>query len=137
MSEMEDPAYVEFLKQLESMRQAIAELKLDQEGIGRPTIDVTASDDDDLVGGSGSDDIWDISSEGEDVVEDDSDNGFDDSVSEGTPAQLCTNSNSFDQGWLRRKSTACASNSSGLDATELEEQILVMLASDSQSRFMP
>ena len=140
MSAIADPAYAEFLKQLESMRQVIAELKLGQRSSDRPKPSGTASNDDDLIGGSGSDDIWDISSEEEDedeLDEDDSDDGLDYLNSEGTPPEPHINGSSYDRDWLRRKSTACAHKSSGLDATELEEQILATLALNSQSRFGP
>ena len=120
-------AQSQWLAQLAGMRQAIADLKLDQNS---STIQSYGQDllvDDDLTGGSGSDDIWDILSEEEDdgyssdlldEAEKSFNNGHIDGVSRGLE-------------WLGMRTTSLASQISGLDTQELQGQILAMLASDS------
>ena len=120
-------AQSQWIAQLATMRQAIAELKLDE---NTGTVSIYGQDllvDDDLTGGSGSDDIWDILSEEEDdryssdfldEAEEPLNNGHIDGISRGLE-------------WLRMRTTSLASQKSGLDAQELQGQILAMLASDS------
>ena len=122
-----ETAQSQWLAQLAGMRQAIAELKLDQISNTAPSYGQDLLVDDDLTGGSGSDDIWDILSEEEDdeyssdlldEAEDPLSNGHIDGVSRGLE-------------WLGMRTTSLASQKSGLDAQELQGQILAMLASDS------
>ena len=119
----------QWLAQLASMRAAIAELKLNQvdsnaQSYGQDLL----LDDDDLTGGSGSDDIWDIlSEETDDEYSSDQLNGKEEAHTNGDFDGL-----EYDLGWLRSKTVAFASRRSGLDAHELQEQIVALLASDSR-----
>ena len=107
------------------MQEAIALLRIDDEnhdssGYG-PDIVI---DDEDFTGGSGSEDIWDIISEEEDDYSSDyleNSNHPDDALRE--PG--------FNRNWLSQKAFGFASRKSGLNATELEQQIVALLASDS------
>lgn len=131
MSLSVESAQSQWLTQLATMREAIAELKLDQASRnGQAYGHDIAVDDDDLTGSSGSDDIWDILSGQEDddyssdnleVAEQDSLSGYGDA-------------HSYNQIWLRTKCVALASRGSALDSGELEEQILALLASDSRGQ---
>ncbi|KAL9120054.1 MAG: hypothetical protein Q9187_003393 [Circinaria calcarea] len=111
------------------MRAAIAELKLNQvngnpQSYGQDLL----LDDDDLTGGSGSDDIWDILSEGtDDEYSSDQLNGEEEAHTNGDFGGLA-----YGTGWLRSKTVDFASRRSGLDAHELQEQIVALLASDSR-----
>lgn len=109
------------------MRQAIADLKLDQSNdethqYGRDIV----IDDDDLLGGSSSDDLWNVFSEDEDdEYTSDMIDGFEDyRPDRGVEGGV------FDQVWLRSKCLAFASRKAGLDSEELRQQLLSMLASD-------
>ncbi|MCJ1382493.1 hypothetical protein MMC17_005606 [Xylographa soralifera] len=122
-----ETAQSQWLAQLASMRQAIAELKLDKTSSTDPSYGQDLLVDDDLTGGSGSDDIWDILSEEEDdgyssdlldELREPLNNGHINGVSRGLE-------------WLGMRTTSLAGQKSGLDAQELQGQILAMLASDS------
>jgi len=117
----------QWLSQLAAMRQAIADLKLDQSNdethqYGRDIV----IDDDDLLGGSSSDDLWNVFSEDEDdEYTSDMIDGFEDyRPDRGVEGGV------FDQVWLRSKCLAFASRKAGLDSEELRQQLLSMLASD-------
>lgn len=109
------------------MRQAIADLKLDQSNdethqYGRDIV----IDDDDLLGGSSSDDLWNVFSEDEDdEYTSDMIDGFED-----YRPDRGVEGGGFDQVWLRSKCLAFASRKAGLDSEELRQQLLSMLASD-------
>lgn len=119
-----------WLSQLAAMRQAIADLKLDQ-----PTADSQGYghdlpiDYDELTAGSSSDDIWNVFS---DEDEDDDTSDMLDGV-EGLPSD----SNSYDLGygpeWLRDKCATCTSNQAGLEAEELHQQLSTLLATDMKT----
>lgn len=121
MSSTLTSAQAEWLRQLEAMRQAIAELKLPAESVqSRAYGDDLDLDDDDLSGTAGSEDIWDILSK---TSEDDySSDHLDD---DGTGIKV------YDQQWLAQQCTYVAQRGSGLDANTLREHILAVLASDS------
>jgi len=117
----------QWLSQLAAMRQAIADLKLDQSNdethqYGRDIV----IDDDDLLGGSSSDDLWNVFSEDEDdEYTSDMIDGFEDyRPDRGVEGGV------FGQVWLRSKCLAFASRKAGLDSEELRQQLLSMLASD-------
>lgn len=131
MSLSVESAQLQWLAQLAAMREAIAELKLDQaSGNGQAYGHDIAVDDDDLTSGSGIDDIWDILSE-----EEDGDYSSDDL--EGAEQHTLSgygDAHGYDQIWLKTKCVALASRRSALDGGELEEQILALLASDSRGQ---
>ena len=116
----------QWLAQLRSMREAIADLKLDQRNSNVQPYGHDIVVDDDLTGGSGSDDIWDIWSN-EEETELSSDVA--DSVVEDI-AGLRFDEEPFDRRWLRERCITLARGNSGLDAEQLEEQLSVLLASD-------
>ena len=134
MSPAVESAQSQWLAQLAAMRGAIAELKLDRlHGNTQMYGHDIAVDDDDLTGGSGRDDIWDIIDEEED---DDYSSDYVDGAEESPPSAHVEGSG-YDQAWLRSKCVAFASRRSGLDGNELEEQILAFLASDSKGASAP
>ena len=83
---------------------------------------------DDLTGPSSEDDIWDIPDEDwGDITYDSSE--------EPDVELLDAHSVKHDQGWLRDKCKSVSARKSGLNAAELEQQLLALLASDSQGMF--
>lgn len=128
MSPEIETAQSQWLAQLASMRQAIAELNLASTDCPAPEYghDLLL-DESDLTGGSGSDDIWDILSEEE---SDEYSSDFPDNVQE--PATNGHFDGSYkDVEWLRTKTTTLADQRFGLDAHDLRGQILALLVSDS------
>lgn len=126
MSPLLDSMESEWRAQLRSMRETIAELKLDQkigqgQGYGHD-IDV---DDDDITGRSGSDDLWDVWS-------DDEETGESSDVVESLGEELKVPKLGYDQAWLQSRCISLADGRSGLNATQLNEQISTLLASDMQ-----
>ena len=110
------------------MRQAIAELKLDDQSNSQDQAygrDIVV-DDDDLTGASGSDDLWNAFSD-----ETDSSYTSDmlDGVDEALP-YLEASEHPWGHGWLRSKCLGIAGRKSDLDAEALQQQLSAMLASD-------
>ena len=127
MSQELENAHSQWLAQLSSMRKAIAELQLDKSfGAGQEYGHDIVLLDDELTGGSSSDDIWDVISEEEDYeyssdsleVPESPSNGITDGMGRGVE-------------WLRSRTTSLANQKSGLDANELQEQIIALLVADS------
>ncbi len=116
----------QWLAQMTAMRQAIAELKLpplnDASQMYGADLDLDEELSEDL-----DDDIWDVESDEDESpssdVYDDTRNGFKtpDVVTDGV----------FDKAWLRLRCAAFARLRSGIDATDLEQQITALLASDT------
>lgn len=118
----------EWLAHYASLRQTLAELKTKQpvgetNGYGHDIV----LDDADLIGGSGSDDLWNVFSDDEEDEEYSSD--MLDSIpdSQNDKPKLAF---PYGQEWLRSKCIALASSKSGMDAEELQQQLSAMLASD-------
>ncbi|KAL6244363.1 putative steryl acetyl hydrolase mug81 [Rhinocladiella similis] len=115
----------QWLAQMEAMRQAIVELILppsnDESQMYGADIDLDDELSDDV-----DDDIWDVESEVDESppsdTNDDYTNGFKtpDPSSEGL----------FDRSWLHSKCAAFARSRHGLEAEDLEQQIIALLASD-------
>lgn len=129
MSPSVESAQSQWLAQLAAMREAIAELKLNEASVnGQAYGHDIAVDDDDVTGGSGIDDIWDIHSEEE------NDDYSSDNLEEAEQHPLggYGDAHGYDQTWLRTKCVALASRRSAPGGGELEEQILALLASDSR-----
>ena len=123
----------QWLAQLASMREAIAELKLDTSG----NMDYAYGhdldlDDEDLTAGSDTDDIWDISG-GEEEDDDYSSEHIE--MSEEVQTNGDSNGLSYGRAWLHAKTAAFTGRRSGLDAGQLQEQVLALLASDSRGWF--
>jgi len=117
----------QWLSQFAAMRQAIAELKLDRlseeaQAYGHDIV----VDDQDLTGGSGSDDIWNVFSEDE---EDEYSSDMLDGV-ENSPPDLQTEVYEYGPEWLMYKCLAMAGRQGGLDPEEMHQQLSAMLASD-------
>ena len=116
----------EWLGQMAAMRQAINDLKLP------PLSDASQMygadlDMDEELSEDFDDDIWDVES-----VEDESplSDPFDDTMNGyQTPANVTDGV--FDKAWLHYKCAAFATSTSGMDASDLEQQITSLLASDS------
>jgi antiviral helicase SLH1 len=120
-----DNAYAQWLEQLASMRQAIADLKLSDNSQDAPAYGEDIEFDDDFSATASGEDIWDvISDEYEEYSSDqlDQDSDF--------PADVPP----YSQQWLTEKCYHVAQRSSGLDAEALKEQISAILASDSNSK---
>ena len=123
-----ETAESQWLSQLTAMRQAIAELKLDDQSHSQDQAygrDIVV-DDDDLTGTSGSDDLWNAFS-------DETDNSYSsdmlDGVEDSSPG-LGASDRPWGHGWLRSKCLGLASRQPGLDAGALQQQLSAMLASD-------
>ena len=128
MSPSLETAESKWLSQLTAMRQAIAELKLDDQSNGQDQAygqDIVL-DDDDLTGTSGSDDLWNAFSD-----ETDSSYSSDmlDDV-EDSSSGLEASGHPWGHGWLRSKCLGIASRKFELDAGALQQQLSAMLASD-------
>ena len=128
MSPSFESAESEWLAQYAALRQTLAELKVEQpdgeiKGYGHDIV----LDDEDLTGGSGSDDLWNVFSDNEE----DGDYGSDmsDGVTE-LPNGEPKSAYSYGQEWLRSKCVDIASSNSGMDAEELRQRLSAMLASD-------
>ena len=120
-------AEAEWLAQLATMRKAIQDLKLDQQKFDLDQYErENGITDDDFEEGE-IDDIWDISDDAED------DEYSSDSLEQ--PDGVATNGikpSRFDKEWLQTKCMDFASRKPGLDASELEQHVMALLASDSQ-----
>ena len=113
----------EWLSQLADMRQAITDLKLNQQSGGVQPFEYNLDfDEDDLTGQSGSDDIWDVFSEEEDDV---SSSDLPYAVDGISPDVVVPGRN-----WLRSMCQMFARRESGPDADELYQQLFALLASD-------
>lgn len=128
MSPSLETAESQWLSQLTAMRQAIAELKLDDQSNNKDQAygrDI-AGDDDDLTGTSGSDDLWNAFSD-----ETDSSYSSDmlDGIEDASPG-LDASEHPWGHGWLRSKCLGIADRKFGLDAEALQQQLSAMLASD-------
>jgi len=127
MSPSIDTAQSQWLAQLASMREAIAELDLKKPYSNGPSYgDDLLLDNDDLTGGSGSDNIFDISDE--DYDEENSD--YTEEIF-GTPDKANVNGIGRGMEWLTSRTGSLANQRSGLEANDLQEQIVALLASDS------
>lgn len=120
----------QWLAQLAAMRQAIAELKLDQRnGSSLPYGHDILVDEDETSDSSGKNDIWDVFSE-PDEDEDDSDlvDGVDGAViDDKTRSKECSE-------WLREKCLDLAARNGGSSTDEMQGQISALLASDMQGK---
>jgi antiviral helicase SLH1 len=124
MSSTLDSAQSQWLEQLEAMRKAIAELNLPGNSERPPAYgDDLDLEDDDLSGTVSGEDIWDVLSD-EYEEEYSSDHLDDDAVAH-------IGQNAYDQRWLAERCAEVAQRGSGLDADALKEQLLAILASDS------
>ncbi|KAF1953482.1 Sec63-domain-containing protein [Byssothecium circinans] len=119
-----ESAQAQWLEQLEAMRKAIEELNLPSEAVKTPAYgDDLDLDDDDLSGATSGEDIWDVISDGyEEEYSSDHLDQFIDGNQSGAR---------YDQHWLAEKCAGVALRGSGLEANALKEQILAILASDS------
>lgn len=128
MSPSFESAESEWLAQYAALRQTLAELKVGQpdgeiKGYGHDIV----LDDEDLTGGSGSDDLWNVFSDNEE------DNDYGSDMSDGVtdlPNGEPKSAYSYGQEWLKSKCLAFTSQKSGIDAEELQQQLFAMLASD-------
>lgn len=132
MSPSLDSAEAQWLTQLRAMREAIADLKLDQQnGDVRPYGQDLLVDDDDFTGGSGSDDIWDLISEEEgEIYSSDYIDGEEDSV-----PQNGADGAGYGQEWLTGKCISFARGRKRVNPDEVQQQIISLLASDNNSTF--
>ncbi|KAK4697758.1 antiviral helicase SLH1, partial [Lecanoromycetidae sp. Uapishka_2] len=127
MSPSLETAGSEWLSQLAAMRQAIAELKLNQpnsqdQAYGHDIV----VDDEDLSGGSDSDDLWNVFSENEgDNYSSDMLDGVQNSLSD-----FEVGAYGYGTGWLKDKCITLAGRQVGLDPEEMQQQLSAMLASD-------
>ncbi|KAL8243683.1 hypothetical protein R6Q59_009941 [Mikania micrantha] len=114
----------EWLSQMSAMRKAIADLKLpplrDSSEMYGSDIDLETNSSDSLE-----DDVWDVDSDGDDSATSDVDhlNGF------ATPDVIADDV--FNRAWLKYRCVAFAASRTGMDASDLEQQITALLASDS------
>ena len=118
-----DTAEAQWQTQLAAMRAALAELKLPAKS-GAEDIpygsDIEFDEDEEGTSGNSGDDVWDFIS--------DSENEFFDESYIATPEP---ESSIYGSPWLYTKCVAIATKRSGLSSDELQEQIVALLAADS------
>jgi len=127
-SSLED-VHAQWLEQMVAMRTAIAELELSvhhhhHDGAFAYGHD-THLDDNDVLGTS-SQDIWDITSD------DYPEHSSSDVIDHVLPSQ--SGANAYGQQWLTQQCRAVAHSGSGLEADALTDQLMAMLASDSNGK---
>ena len=118
----------EWLAQYATLRQVLAELKLEQpNGESKEYGRDVMLDDGDLTSSSGLDDMWNVFSDDDQDVEDSSDMLDDifDPLS-GDPKSGF----SYGQEWLKSKCLTFVNSKSGIDAEELQRQLSIILVSD-------
>ncbi|KAF2268062.1 Sec63-domain-containing protein [Lojkania enalia] len=119
-----ESAQVQWLEQLETMRKAIADLRLPPETEMAPAYGDDLNIDDDHLSGTASDeDIWDLPSD--ENVEEYSSDQLDNELEQHVATEMYT------QQWLAERCANVAGRGSGLDASSLKDQISAILASDS------
>jgi antiviral helicase SLH1 len=123
-------AEAQWLAQLASMRQAIADLNLNTKNVVANDSEYNYSYDEETSEGSGNDNIWDI-------VEDDLANYDSDSLDDidEIPKESRSVGHSYGRNWLKTQCSAFAARNSGMNAVELEGQVLALLGSDSQGDY--
>ena len=126
MSPALQAAEAEWLAQLASMREAIQDLKLHQKDGDLASFDNDSTLTDNDLFGNGGADIWDISDVEDDEYSSDSLDAADGVLPDGLASSV------HGKDWLSAKCVEFAARKSGLNATELEQQITSLLASDSQ-----
>jgi len=113
------------------MREAIAELKLNQRNDEVQAYGDEIVVDEDIARDSGSEDPWDVWSDEEETEES---SGFVDGY-DGDYADSALEDTAYDRDWLERRCHILATANSGLNAGQLEEQLLALLASDMPGAF--
>lgn len=126
MTEATFQSEAQWLAQMTAMRQAIADLKLpalnETEQMYGSNLDLDADSSEGLE-----DDIWDV--EG-DLDESPPSDAFDDTAN-GFRTPDIASEGVFDRAWLKKKCSIFAASRSGMNAPDLEQQIIALLASDS------
>lgn len=126
MAESAFQSEAQWLAQMTTMKQAIADLKLppvnDASQMYGADLEFDEEFSDDL-----DDDIWDVDSA---VDESPLSDAFDDTLNGFMTPDIAADG-IFDKAWLRSKCAAFARSRSGMEATDLEQQITALLASDS------
>ncbi|KAK3060481.1 hypothetical protein LTS18_008461, partial [Coniosporium uncinatum] len=118
----------QWLEQLAEMRRAIADLNIPKSADTSQTYGHDLHLDDEDLSENSSDDIWNlISGDEEDVYSSDQ---LD--MSDGIAANDSSSSTSYDDAWLKKKCQVVSQRTSGLDADNLQDQIMAVLGSDSQ-----
>lgn len=119
-----DSAEAQWQTQFAAMRAALAELKL-PEYKENDDLDAYGSDinldDDEFTSGNSGDDVWDFISETEDEL-------WSSDAHEDTPP---SEGQEFGRQWLKSKCENLSMRKQGLSASDLQEQIMAILASDS------
>ena len=115
----------QWLSQMRAMRQAIADLNLpplkpESEMYGAD-LDLNEDSSDSLE-----EDIWDVESEVDDSPPSDVDLGMN-----GYHTPEAGTGNAFGRHWLQQKCQTLAVSKSGMNAEDLEQQIVALLATDS------
>ena len=113
------------------MREAIAELNLDQKHGEVQAYGHDMVVDDEITGGSGSEDFWDVWGDEEGTEETGESSDLIDGH-EGGDAQRDSQCAPHTRAWLHEKCLALITGNSGPDPSLLEEQLLALLASDMQ-----
>ncbi|KAL2364240.1 hypothetical protein RJZ56_002810 [Blastomyces dermatitidis] len=131
MAPVTQPAEEQWLSQLAAMRQAMADLNLPKTGDSIPYGQDLCLDDDEFSSAPESvEDLWDIISEDDDDdrTSDDSDVMVDSRVNgQETPKQK----GMYNHEWLEDKCQAVAARNSSLNASELKQQLMSVLAADA------
>ena len=117
-----------WLAQYAAMRQALAELRIEQPSRkGKGYGDDIVLEDEDLTASGSSDDLWSLSSDSEHEAEYSSDTL--DSFT-GRPNGRTESPHPYGLKWLGSKCLAFANSKPGIDAEELQQRLLAILASE-------
>lgn len=127
MSAAFDDAEAQWRAQFTAMREAIAQLKVDQSNRDvKPYGENTWVDEEDLPADSDSDDLWDVWS-----IEEEGDSYSSDQLDEnGVESVPQHDDKEYGLAWLTIECQQFATRKQGLDAAELQQQLLAILASD-------
>lgn len=120
----------QWLAQITSMREALAELKLSSGFQNGETVEYgydIALDIESISPSSDSDDLWDVDYEFEEYKTD----GYESNVIDSPKPDASSKGAEFNLAWLNKKCVDLAKRSHALDAKELREHILAVLRSDS------
>lgn len=117
-----------WLAQYAAMRQALAELRIEQPSRkGKGYGDDIVLEDEDLTASGSSDDLWNLSSDSEHEAGYSSDTL--DSVT-GCPNGRTESPHPYGQKWLGSKCLAFANSKPGIDAEELQRRLFAILTSE-------
>ena len=122
----------EWSSQIAAIRQAVSDLEIEQADSGTKEYGYDIPfDEKTLFAEDPQDRIWDISDPEDEEYSSDSLEDLREPARSAGPSSTV-----FDKAWLKRCCASYAQRKSGLNAEELVEQVMAVIASDSQGRFL-